>query len=62
MLVLTRSAKETIIIGDNIVIKVIKTRNGSVKLGIEAPLDVPVRRGELPPNPEPTTEPQRPSR
>ncbi|MCA9048356.1 MAG: carbon storage regulator [Planctomycetaceae bacterium] len=47
MLVLTRKAAETIRIGDDIVIKVIKTGKGTVKIGIEAPEDVRVMRGEL---------------
>lgn len=47
MLVLTRKNAETIQIGDGILIKVIKTGRGSVKIGIEAPSDVRVMRGEL---------------
>lgn len=47
MLVLTRKAAETIQIGDNIVVKVIRTGKGTVKIGIEAPNDVRVIRGEL---------------
>ena len=47
MLVLTRKAAETIRIGDNIVVKVIKTGAGTVKIGIEAPAHVRVMRGEL---------------
>ena len=47
MLVLTRKAAETIQIGDHIVIKVIKTGSGSVKIGIDAPDEVRVIRGEL---------------
>ena len=47
MLVLTRKAEETIRIGDDIVIKVIKTGSGSVKIGIETPLSIRVMRGEL---------------
>ena len=47
MLVLTRKPAEIIRIGDDIVIKVIKTSRGTVKLGIEAPNDVRVMRGEL---------------
>ena len=47
MLLLTRKAAETIRIGDDIVIKVIKTGSGTVKIGIEAPADVRVMRGEL---------------
>ncbi|RLS55538.1 MAG: carbon storage regulator [Planctomycetota bacterium] len=47
MLVLTRKKSEMIRIGDNIVIKVISTGNGKVKIGIEAPNDVRVVRAEL---------------
>ena len=47
MLVLTRKATETIKVGDDIVIKVIKTGKGTVKIGIEAPQGVRVIRGEL---------------
>ena len=47
MLVLTRKAAETIQIGDDIVIKVIKTGSGTVKIGIDAPDAVRVMRGEL---------------
>lgn len=47
MLVLTRKPQETIRIGDNITITVIKTKGNSVRLGIEAPTDVSVLRGEL---------------
>jgi len=47
MLVLTRKMAESIRIGDDIVIKVIKTGKGAVKLGIEAPDSVRVIRGEL---------------
>ena len=47
MLVLTRKPAEMIHIGNDIVIKVIKTARGTVKIGIEAPDDVRVIRGEL---------------
>jgi len=47
MLVLTRKQSQLIQIGDNIVIKVIRTGPGTVKLGIDAPHDVRVMRGEL---------------
>ncbi len=47
MLVLTRKRGETIKIGSNIIIQVIKTSNGSVKIGIDAPPSVRVLRGEL---------------
>lgn len=47
MLVLSRKQEETIRIGDDIVIKVIKTGHGTVKIGIVAPSSVRVLRGEL---------------
>ena len=56
MLVLTRKKNETIRIGGNVVVKVIATGRGKVKIGIEAPATVRVRRGELAPEVEPVTE------
>lgn len=47
MLVLTRKAQETIKIGEHITVTVIKTKGKAVRLGIEAPSDVSVLRGEL---------------
>jgi carbon storage regulator CsrA len=47
MLVLTRKYQEKIRIGDNITITVLRTKGKAVRLGIEAPSDVPVIRGEL---------------
>ncbi|MFN9720675.1 MAG: carbon storage regulator [Planctomycetota bacterium] len=47
MLVLTRKPAETIRIGEGIVIKVIKAGKNSVKIGVEAPANVRVMRGEL---------------
>lgn len=47
MLVLTRKQEERIHIGDGITITVLKMRGSSVRLGIEAPSEVPVVRGEL---------------
>ena len=47
MLVLTRKSDESIRIGEDVVIKVIRTGKGTVKLGIDAPADVRVLRGEL---------------
>ena len=47
MLVLTRKYQEKIRIGDNITITVLRTKGKAVRLGIEAPANVPVVRGEL---------------
>lgn len=47
MLVLTRKKDERIMIGDNIVLTVVEVRGDRVRLGIEAPKDVPVDREEV---------------
>ena len=47
MLVLARKLDESIVIGDNISIKVISVDKGVVKLGIDAPRDVSIIRNEL---------------
>ncbi len=47
MLVLTRKKMETIRIGSDIVVTVVQTGRGRVKLGIEAPIRTRVLRGEL---------------
>lgn len=47
MLVLTRKRSETIQIGNDILIKVLKTGKTTVKIGIEAPKHIRVLRGEL---------------
>ena len=49
MLVLTRKKEETIRIGENIIVKVVRIRGNTVRIGIEAPTSLSVRRGELPP-------------
>jgi carbon storage regulator len=48
MLVLTRKAGENVFIGQDIVISVVRTRGGRVRLGIEAPRTLSIRRGEIP--------------
>ena len=47
MLVLARKVDESIVIGEDIVIKVVSVDNGVVKLGIDAPRDVSIFRNEL---------------
>lgn len=47
MLVLARKLDESIVIGDDIVIKVISIEKGVVKLGIDAPKDISIIRNEL---------------
>ena len=47
MLVLARSAGQSVVLDERITITVIETSGGIVRLGISAPVDVGVRRGEL---------------
>ncbi|MBI1312479.1 hypothetical protein GC176_14400 [bacterium] len=47
MLVLSRKRCQSIRIGEHIEIKVLAIEGGRVRLGIDAPADVPVLRGEL---------------
>ncbi len=47
MLVLTRKIDESIIIGDNIEVKVVDISGKSVKIGIEAPRELSVHRKEV---------------
>src|SRR5262249_20857499 len=47
MLVLSRKLGEKIYIGDNICITVVDIDRGNIRLGIEAPRDVPIYRQEL---------------
>jgi carbon storage regulator len=47
MLVLTRNTEQTIMIGDDIEIKVVEIRGEKVKLGITAPRNVSVHRREV---------------
>ena len=47
MLILSRKANESIIIGENIEVKIISIDKGVVKLGIEAPSSISIMRNEL---------------
>jgi carbon storage regulator len=47
VLILSRKMGESIIIHEDIVVTVIDIRGGQVRLGIEAPRDVPVYRREV---------------
>jgi carbon storage regulator CsrA len=47
MLVLSRKLDESIVIGDNISVKIISVEKGMVKIGIDAPSDVSIMRSEL---------------
>ncbi len=47
MLILTRSITQTIIIGDDISVSVLGVKGNQVRIGIDAPKDVPVHRSEI---------------
>lgn len=47
MLVLSRKLGEGIVIGDNIVLKVVEVKGGNIRLGIDAPLDTKIYRQEV---------------
>lgn len=47
MLVLTRKAGESIVIGSDIRVTVLEMQGRQIRIGIEAPSDVSVHRGEV---------------
>jgi carbon storage regulator len=47
MLVLSRHRDESIMIGDEIVVTIVDIRGDKVRLGIQAPTDIPVHRREV---------------
>ena len=48
MLVLTRKSQDSIRIGDNITVTILRIKGNTVRIGVEAPDDVRIVRGELP--------------
>ena len=69
MLILSRKLNESIVIDGRIVVKVLRIDRDTVKLGIQAPSDLPVHRQEIydaimrnkPPQPPPPQQPPPPS-
>jgi len=47
MLILTRRIGESLTIGNQIEVKIVKLKGNQIVLGIEAPRDIPVVRSEL---------------
>ena len=47
MLILTRRIGEAVIIGDKISLKVLEIHANQVRIGVDAPTDVPVHREEI---------------
>lgn len=47
MLILTRKHNESIMVGDNVEIVVLEIKGDQIKLGVQAPKNVKVYRGEV---------------
>lgn len=47
MLVLSRKRNESVVINDEIVVTIVEVRGDKVRLGIQAPRDVPIHRSEV---------------
>lgn len=47
MLVLSRKEGEEVVIGDDVVITIVRIEGDRVRLGVQAPTDVPVHRREV---------------
>ena len=52
LLVLSRKEAQEIMIGEHIAVSIIKIRNGKIKIGIDAPREVNIRRVELNDSPD----------
>jgi len=49
MLVLSRKVGQSILVGNDLVLQIVKVQGGRVKVAIQAPESVRIRRGELGP-------------
>ncbi|MEN9625965.1 MAG: Carbon storage regulator [archaeon] len=47
MLVISRKAGDQLVIGDDIIVTVVKVEGDKVRIGIDAPSEVPVNRDEI---------------
>lgn len=47
MLVLSRKKDESIVIDDHIIVTVVEIRGDKVRLGIQAPREIPIHRSEI---------------
>ena len=47
MLVLSRKVGEKILIGDKIAVTVVRVAQGTVRIGVEAPVELPIIREEI---------------
>ena len=47
MLILNRKEGESIVIGDNVEIRILEIQDGKIKIGIEAPKEITILRKEV---------------
>jgi carbon storage regulator len=47
MLILTRRLTETLVIGDSVTVTVLDIKGGRVRIGVNAPREIPVKREEI---------------
>lgn len=47
MLILSRKLNESIVIGDHVVVRILRINRDTVKIGIEAPAELKVHREEV---------------
>lgn len=54
MLVISRKIGECVVVGSDVVVRILGVDGRRIRVGIEAPRTIPVRRGELPAFPLPS--------
>ena len=47
MLILTRRIREKLVIGENITVTVVGVKGNQIRIGVDAPRDIPVHRVEI---------------
>ena len=47
MLILSRKIGQSLVIGEQVVVRVLEVSGDNVKIGVEAPRDIPVHRQEI---------------